>query len=125
MHPPEPVLIGDLFPAERAQLLDLLLGLPPDCWQAPTACAGWSVKDIAAHLFGDDLSRLARQRDGFIEASPGPAEPLVAFINRHNAEWVQALRRLSPPVLCDLLAGAASRPPAISPRSTPSHRVGQ
>ena len=103
MRPPEPVLIGDLFAAERVQLLDLLTALPPDLWEAPTACAGWSVKDVAAHLLGDDLSRLARQRDGFTEASPSPAETLVTFINGRNAEWVQALRRLSAPVLCDLL----------------------
>jgi uncharacterized protein (TIGR03083 family) len=103
MRPPEPVLIGDLFAAERAQLLDLLAALSPGHWHAPTACAGWSVKDVAAHLIGDDLNRLARQRDGFTDASPGPTEPLAAFINRRNAEWVQALRRLSAPVLCDLL----------------------
>ncbi|MGN6758062.1 MAG: maleylpyruvate isomerase family mycothiol-dependent enzyme [Thermomicrobiales bacterium] len=103
MRSPEPVLIGDLFPAERAQLLDLLAALPLDHWHAPTACAGWSVKDIAAHLLGDDLGRLARQRDSFTDASLSLAEPLVAFINRRNAEWIQALRRLSAPVLCDLL----------------------
>jgi uncharacterized protein (TIGR03083 family) len=103
MRPPEPVLIDDLFATERMQLLDLLAALSPNDWHAPTACAGWSVKDVAAHLLGDDLSRLARQRDGFADASPDPAEPLVAFINRRNAAWVEALRRLSAPVLRDLL----------------------
>ena len=103
MQPPEPVLVVDLFPEERARLLELLSGLSPDEWRAPTACAGWSVKDVAAHLLGDDLGRLSYQRDRFQTAPPEPGESLVAFINRRNAEWVQALRRLSPLVLCELL----------------------
>jgi hypothetical protein len=48
---------------ERAALLDLLGGLDPSGWQAPTECPAWSVKGIALHLLGDDLSLLSRQRD--------------------------------------------------------------
>jgi uncharacterized protein (TIGR03083 family) len=47
-----------LFPEERARLLQLLHGLTEE-WRAPTACAGWSVKNVAAHLLGDDLGRLS------------------------------------------------------------------
>ena len=86
MRLPEPVLVLDLFPEERARLLDLLSGLTVEQWLASTACAGWSVKDVAAHLLGDDLGRLSRQRDGFSSTAPGPGESLVAFINRQNAE---------------------------------------
>ncbi len=106
IRPPEPVLVLDLFPAERAELLGLLSSLTNEQWSRPTVCAGWSVKDIAGHLLGDDLGRLSRQRDGFRASEPAPGEPLVDFINRRNEEWVQAMRRLSPRVLVDLLASS-------------------
>lgn len=106
MQAPAPVLVTDLFPAERQALLDLLTSLTPLQWDARTACDGWSVKDIAAHLLADDLGRLSRQRDGFYATAPAPGESLLAFINRQNGEWVAALRRLSPRVLCDLLRGS-------------------
>ena len=31
-------------------LADLLESLPEDAWQHPSLCAGWSVRDVAAHL---------------------------------------------------------------------------
>ena len=36
--------------AEREDLRDLLVGLDPEQWRAPSLCAGWSVKDVVAHL---------------------------------------------------------------------------
>ncbi len=97
-----------LFPDERAALLDLLSNLTPEEWSAPTVCEGWSVKDITAHLLGDDLGMLSGRRDKF-RSPDGQGvnfsdwDELIAFINRQNATWVQAMRRLSPPVLIDLL----------------------
>jgi uncharacterized protein (TIGR03083 family) len=109
MQSPEPVLIGDLFPAERARLLELLAGLTPEQWLAPTACAGWTVKDVAAHLLADDLGRLSRGRDRFASWAPVPGEPVLAFVNRQNAEWVQAMRRVSPAIIGDLLRWAGEQ----------------
>lgn len=112
--PPEsshviPVPTLHLFPGERAALLDLLAGLTPDEWGRPTVCAGWSVQDIAAHLLADDIGRLSRGRDNHenpdfaagldISTLPG----LIAAIDRQNALWVEAMRRVSPPVLIGLL----------------------
>jgi uncharacterized protein (TIGR03083 family) len=34
---------------ERQDFADLLDGLPPQQWQAATLCAGWNVRDVAAH----------------------------------------------------------------------------
>src|SRR4051812_32436576 len=113
MRPLDPVLVADLFPELDAHLLALLATLTPEQWQVPTACAGWSVKDMAAHLLGGDLGNLSRRRDGLTNALAAYAPPgadfadgpaLAAALNRWNEDWVEAARRLSPRVLCDLLA---------------------
>jgi len=36
--------------AQRAALCDFLAGLGDDDWRRPSLCAGWTVKDVAAHL---------------------------------------------------------------------------
>jgi uncharacterized protein (TIGR03083 family) len=41
---------------ERADLADLLAGLTPEQWEAPTLCTRWRVRDVVAHVFSyDDL----------------------------------------------------------------------
>ena len=52
-----------LLGPERSALLDLLGGLAPADWELSTECPRWSVKGIALHVLGDDLSLLTRQRD--------------------------------------------------------------
>ncbi len=111
MRGPEPVLVVDLFPPERQHLLQLLVQLGEEEWQRPTVCAGWTVKDIALHLLGDDIGWLSRNRDAFDYASIANTHPqlnswseLVTYINEMNALWVQATRRISSRLLCTLLA---------------------
>ena len=36
--------------AERVVLADLLEAVPPDVWNKPSLCGGWSVQDVVAHL---------------------------------------------------------------------------
>jgi uncharacterized protein (TIGR03083 family) len=36
--------------AQRTSLADLLAGLTPEEWERPSWCAGWRVRDVAAHL---------------------------------------------------------------------------
>jgi uncharacterized protein (TIGR03083 family) len=102
MRTSEPILVVGLFPLERAALLDLLESLDPPAWERETVCTGWAVRDIAAHLVGDDLGLISRSRDAYRPVW-GDAEDLLSFVNRQNAEWVQATRRLSPAVLTTLL----------------------
>ena len=103
LHEPQPILVVGLFPAERAALLDVLRSLPIEGWLRRTAAGDWTIKDLAGHIVGDDLGRLSRQRDGYrVEAETG--ETLGERIDRLNAEWVAATRRLSPQVLLSLLA---------------------
>jgi uncharacterized protein (TIGR03083 family) len=88
------------------KLIELLRCLRYDDWSRPTLAKEWTVKDIAAHLLDGNVKRLSMQRDGsFGLAAPhiDSYESLVAFINRNNAEWVQAARRISPRLLIDLL----------------------
>ncbi len=99
-----------LFPGERAALLEVLRDLSPPQWELPTACPGWSVKDVAAHLLGDDIGRLSWGRDSFVNPAfaagldiatlPG----LVAAIDRQNAVWNDGSRRMSPRLITDFLA---------------------
>jgi uncharacterized protein (TIGR03083 family) len=107
MKSPEPILVTELFPEVRKELLSLLTGLTEKEWQLPTAAKKWNVKDVALHLLGGDIGNLSRRRDRFSapagKSISGWAE-LVAFINQLNESWVVAARRMSPRVLCDLLA---------------------
>jgi uncharacterized protein (TIGR03083 family) len=105
MQQPQPILVADLFPELLDALLDLLAGLSDDEWAASTVCPGWSVKDLAGHLLGDDVGMLARRRDGYRRGNAAIAgwDDLVMFINRQNAEWVETARRFSPRLLCDML----------------------
>lgn len=105
MKPPEPIIVTDLFPEVHASLLDLLAGLSAEDWDKPTACARWSVKDIATHLLGGQLGLLSRKRDGYAYSGRPIKDwdELVTLINNLNDVWVTAASRLSPRVLCDLL----------------------
>jgi uncharacterized protein (TIGR03083 family) len=105
---PEPIHVVHLFPDERSELLSVLRLLADEQWRAPTVCAGWSVKDVAQHLLGDDIGRLSGGRDGhrsgWLEPGGDDFEArLLAFINERNEAWVSETRRLSPRVIIDLL----------------------
>ncbi len=106
MHQPLPPLdVVDLFPEMRAELLRILYSLESEDWQRPTACEGWSVRDVALHILGDDIGFLSRNRDddGLIFVTESFDE-LVTRINQHNALWISASRRMSRAVLLYLLA---------------------
>ena len=106
LAPMAPVFLVDLFPGLHAELMTLLRGLKPSDWNRPTACALWSVKDIAAHLLDGNVRRLSFGRDGLTATPDVPISSytdLVGYLNRLNAEWTAAARRLSPRVLIELL----------------------
>ena len=103
---PQPILTLDLFPILEAKLIELLRCLRHDDWSRPTLAKQWTVKDVASHLLDGNLKRLSIQRDGFLGLTAPPRdgyEAFIGFINRNNAEWVQAAKRLSPQVLIDLM----------------------
>lgn len=106
MSPLGPTHTDHLLAPLHAELVALLRELAPSDWGRPTVAGDWRVRDVVAHLLDGDLRVLSALRDGH---EPEPAEPiggdadLVAHLDRLNAAWVGASRRLSPRVLTDLV----------------------
>jgi uncharacterized protein (TIGR03083 family) len=42
--------IRDMIAAQRAELAEVLAGLPAPGWDEPTLCAGWRVREVVAHI---------------------------------------------------------------------------
>lgn len=98
----------DVYLPERARLIELLGGLSAEQWALPTECPTYPVKGIAAHILGDDLSLLSRQRDGAVQglvlmAERMPGADFRALLDAFNDQWVEAVRFLSPGLLIELL----------------------
>lgn len=58
--------------SERAATADLLAGLKPVDWTCPSLCAGWTVREVAAHLslahrtgIGDAIREFVKARGSF------------------------------------------------------------
>lgn len=92
--------------AERASLADLLEGLGPEEWEAPTQCGDWRVRDVAAHLtiaarftYGDVLRDMVRARgnwnrmihDSAVREAQRPVEDIVGLVRS-----IVGSRRLAP-----------------------------
>jgi uncharacterized protein (TIGR03083 family) len=108
----KPISTLNLFPILEGKLIELLKTLNHDDWSRPTLAKQWTVKDVAAHLLDGNLKRLAMQRDGFFGLAAPPLDSygsFLQFINRNNAEWVQAARRMSPRILIDLLESTSKQ----------------
>jgi uncharacterized protein (TIGR03083 family) len=95
-----------LFPILDDKLIELLESLSPEEWNRPTLARQWTVKDVAAHLLDGNVRGLSLARDKHVlppDREIGSYQDLVAYLNQLNADWTQAARRMSPPVLTRLL----------------------
>ena len=97
-----------LLPLLRAELVALLTGLSGADWARPTACPGWSVHGVAAHLLGVELGNVSGRRDRW-GLGPGEGEDLDSWLNAFNQQWVEAARRISPALLAELVNLAGLR----------------
>jgi uncharacterized protein (TIGR03083 family) len=105
VHPPPPIDVIDLFPTLQEHLLRLLSGLTEEEWNRPTVCSAWSVNDVALHMLGVDLGNLSDRRDTFHDPWWRTASgDTIADLNTWNETWVVGARRISPRLLCELLA---------------------
>lgn len=103
-QPVQPVLVTDLIPEVRRELVRILESLSDADWTRPTVCGDWTVKDVALHILGDDVGLLSnmRDKDGQYFAVDS-WEELVTLINAQNDLWVRAARRMSRRLLIHLL----------------------
>lgn len=106
MRPVETVDLRSLIYEINLELIALLKTLEPAQWQLPTACEGWTVHDLVAHLWGGDVGRLSGGRDRHDRpiGEINNYDDLLAWIDRGNAVWVEAARRISPQMLINLIA---------------------
>src|SRR5687768_16122031 len=101
MEPTIPVNVVHLLPALDEKLIDLLESLTGEDWHKQTIAKLWTVKDVAAHLLDGNIRSLSMLRDNYFgEKLIGQTyEGLVDFLNGLNADWVKAMKRVSPAML--------------------------
>jgi uncharacterized protein (TIGR03083 family) len=122
----------DVLRPERRALLDLLEGIDDDQWHRATECPRYTVKGIATHILGDDLSILSRQRDaaepGLIEvAVENPGVDFRTLLDTFNDRWVTAAQFFSVEIVMELLDVAGEWTAAYYERvdpDAPGERVG-
>jgi uncharacterized protein (TIGR03083 family) len=89
--------IRDMIAAQRAELADVLAGLPAASWDEPTLCAGWRVREMVAHITmpfrlsrGRFALELAKSRGRFNELADRLARQDAAAMS--SAELAGAVR---------------------------------
>jgi uncharacterized protein (TIGR03083 family) len=95
-----------LFPKLDLELIALLKGLTNDDWERQTPAPLWKVKDVAAHLLDGNIRAISMLRDNYFGEKPGTIDShreLVSFLNGVNADWVKAMKRMSPQLIVTLL----------------------
>ncbi len=86
----ETAVTGDWRPqiaAGLGRIADLLDGLTPEQWAAPSLCAGWSVRDVAGHLVWRLGPTRRLVRDGLRAVSPHSLSPsrIIDAVSRETA----------------------------------------
>jgi uncharacterized protein (TIGR03083 family) len=95
-----------LFPILDKMLIDLLISLTDEEWNAQTVAKLWTVKDVAAHLLDGNLRGLSISRDRYFgdkAENINSYQDLVGYLNQLNLDWTRSAKRLSPKVLTNLL----------------------
>ncbi|MBN6052355.1 maleylpyruvate isomerase family mycothiol-dependent enzyme [Nonomuraea sp. RK-328] len=118
----------DIFDAEAARLDRFFAGLDDEGWQRPSRCEGWSVRDVLAHLAGEELynhacldgnvqdllARLAREGvNGFHDFNewsvrqrrPMPVQAVLEEWREQNGDTRRRMRELGADHRIDTMAG--------------------
>jgi hypothetical protein len=101
----EPILCAHLIRSVDEKLIDLLRSLHPEEWDIQTVALQWKVRDVAAHLLDTALRKLSMLRDSCIVEAVEIRSPqdTATLVNRLNREGVIVYRRLSPPILIEMM----------------------
>jgi uncharacterized protein (TIGR03083 family) len=104
----DPILCAPLLRKVDEKLIELLSSLTSSEWDHRTTAPNWAVRDVAAHLLDTALRKLSLVRDSFSLETVDIRSPqdLIALVNRLNREGVTVYRRLSPPLLIEMMKTA-------------------
>lgn len=96
--------VVQLLPVLNEKLMTLLTSLAPEDWHRPTIAKLWTIKDTVAHLLDGNVRVLSMLRDKYFGESPDiqSSTSLIDYLNGLNADWVKAMRRVSPAMLISL-----------------------
>jgi len=99
--PIAPIDVVHLLPVLDKKLIELLKSLSLQEWQKQTIAKLWKVKDVAAHLLDGNIRILSMLRDDYFgeKVDVKSYQDLVDFLNGLNADWVKAMKRVSPTML--------------------------
>lgn len=102
--------VADAVDTARTELADLLAGLDDAQWEQPSLCAGWRVREVAAHLalsgIGPLTATLELVRSGFRFNAMIDRTARAHAASRSTDQLVTELRGL---------VGQRRRPPGTSP----------
>src|SRR5215510_12754512 len=107
----DPILCAHLLRRVDERLIDLLSSLTSSEWDVQTIAPLWTVRDVAAHLLDTALRKLSMARDScYVErVNIRSPQDLLTLVNYLNREGVTVYRRLSPPVLIDMMRVACEQ----------------
>ncbi|MCW2682475.1 MAG: hypothetical protein JWP33_388 [Blastococcus sp.] len=94
--------------AERLRLADLLTQLSDEEWRQPSLCAGWTVRDVAAHLTLAHI-RMPAVIAGMVRARGNLGIMIRETARRHAAAPAQLIEELR------AMAGSRRHVPGITP----------
>lgn len=107
----EPILCAPIIREVDRRLIELLMSLDSTDWDLPTIAPQWTVRDVAAHLLDTALRKLSIGRDRCLveRVDVRSHQDVVTLVNRLNREGVSVYRRLSPPLLIQLMQLACTQ----------------
>jgi uncharacterized protein (TIGR03083 family) len=107
----DPILCAPLLRKVDEKLIELLSSLTSSEWDYRTTAPNWVVRDVAAHLLDTALRKLSLVRDSCSLETVDIRSPedLIALVNRLNREGVTVYRRLSPPLVIEMMKMACQQ----------------
>ena len=95
-----------LFRPLNDKLIEVLSAIQPTDWGKQTVARMWTVKDVAAHLLDGNVRTISIYRDQ-TEVHPDTVvsnyRDLVTYLDRLNADWISAMKRVSDAMLLQWL----------------------